>query len=58
MKTNLLQNLTEALTAQGHEGKELTMRLLAAGYFYATAAGNTAAAEHFIRRGQETEAAK
>jgi hypothetical protein len=57
MKTNLIQNLTETFTAQGYEGKELTMRILAAGYFYATAAGNTEAAAHFIRRGQEMEAA-
>jgi hypothetical protein len=55
MNSKIAQSLTEKFAAQGFSGKELTLRVLAAGYFMALAAGNKTAAEHFAARHQEEE---
>jgi hypothetical protein len=55
MNSKIAQSLTEKFAAQGFAGKELTLRVLAAGYFMAVAAGNETAAEHFAARHQEEE---
>ena len=56
MNSKIAQSLTEKFAAQGFAGKELTLRVLAAGYFMAVAAGNETAAQHFAARHQEEEA--
>jgi hypothetical protein len=54
-QTNLMQNTVNAFAAQGYCGKQLTLRVFAAGYFMALAAGNTEAAERFAARHAEEE---
>jgi hypothetical protein len=56
MNSKIAQSLTAKFAAQGFAGKELTLRVLAAGYFMAVAAGNETAAQHFAARHQEEEA--
>jgi len=55
MNSKISQTLIETFAAQGFAGKELTLRVLAAGYFMAVAAGNELAAQHFAARHQEEE---
>ncbi len=56
MNSKIAQSLTEKFAAQGFTGKELTLRVLAAGYFMAIAIGNESAAQHFVARHQQEEA--
>jgi hypothetical protein len=52
---NLMKNTINAFASQGYRGKQLTLRVLAAGYFMALAAGNAEAAERFAARHADLE---
>lgn len=54
----ILAQLTEAFAALGYQGKELTGKVLAAGYVYAVALDAPEAAAHFKRRLVELDAAE